>query len=273
MLNRVKFCASFIGIGATISLAQMPATAVTTLDIAKTVTALAALRLSPSTQKNLRIADKKLVFWDSDSPEERLPQRKKAGAADRNVAKANEYFNLAIQKANKGDDRGAISDYNRAIRLYPKFAKAYNNRGLLKSRKQKDPQWALADYNRAIKIDANYAEAYSNRGLLKAEKTKDLKGAITDLNKAIQIDANYAIAYYHRGVVKENKFNDPQGALADYNQAIKLDTNYAIAYDRRGVLKENKLNDSQGALSCQTFKTLFLSSTTLVARDSVKIFR
>jgi hypothetical protein len=73
--------------------------------------------------------------------------------------------------------------------------------------------------------------------------------------------------------VKENKFNDPQGALADYNQAIKLDTNYAIAYDRRGVLKENKLNDSQGALSCQTFKTLFLSSTTLVARDSVKIFR
>ena len=57
----------------------------------------------------------------------------------------------------------AISDFNDAIRLDPKYALAYNNRGFAWSVK-KDHDKAIADFDEAIRLDPKYAVAYSSRG-------------------------------------------------------------------------------------------------------------
>ena len=42
------------------------------------------------------------------------------------------YYNRGNSKSKLGDHRGAITDYNIAIDLNPKYASAYLNRGILK---------------------------------------------------------------------------------------------------------------------------------------------
>ena len=59
----------------------------------------------------------------------------------------------------------AIADYNESIRLDPKYAIAYNNRGDAWYHK-KEYDKAIADFNEAIRLDPKTAVAYSNRGSL-----------------------------------------------------------------------------------------------------------
>jgi tetratricopeptide (TPR) repeat protein len=159
------------------------------------------------------------------------------------------YFMRAIAKNNLNDPQGALADYNQAISLNPQFTTAYYNRAILKYQKLNDPQGALADYNQAISLNSKYANAYINRGNLKQDKLNDPQGALADFNQAISLNPKNAPAYYNRGNLKTAKLNDPQGALADYNQAISLNPQYAEAYGNRGNLKYQKLNDYTGALA------------------------
>jgi tetratricopeptide (TPR) repeat protein len=71
-----------------------------------------------------------------------------------------------LKHHNKGDLDRAIADYDEAIRLDPKDAMAYYNRGLAFKAKS-DLARAIANYTEAIRLDRNYAKAYYNRGLAK----------------------------------------------------------------------------------------------------------
>ena len=57
----------------------------------------------------------------------------------------------------------AIADFSEAIRLNPKDAVAYNNRGVAYYAKS-DLDRAIADFNEAIRLDPKDAIAYNNRG-------------------------------------------------------------------------------------------------------------
>jgi len=150
------------------------------------------------------------------------------------------YYNRGAAKIEKGDLDGAIADYNRAIELNPKDARAYYNRGIAK-RAKGDLDGAIADFSRAIELDPKYAIAYNNRGIAKDDKG-DLDGAIGDYNRAIELDPKHAVAYNNRGFDKEAR-GDLDGAIADYNRAIELDPKLAIAYNNRGNA-EKKLSRS-----------------------------
>src|SRR6266511_3782105 len=69
---------------------------------------------------------------------------------------------------NRDYDR-AIAALSEAIRLDPKNARAFNNRGFAYARKG-DMDRAIADYNEAIRLDPNYALASANRGIAYASK-------------------------------------------------------------------------------------------------------
>ena len=58
----------------------------------------------------------------------------------------------------------------RSIRLRPKDAKAYYNRGLAYSEKR-DHDKAIADFTAAIRLDPKYAKAYYSRGAAYSEKS------------------------------------------------------------------------------------------------------
>jgi tetratricopeptide (TPR) repeat protein len=64
----------------------------------------------------------------------------------------------------KGDYNGAIEYYNRAIKIAPRYALAYYNRGTLLGY-QKNYGGAVIDMNRAIDIDPDNSKYYMNRGL------------------------------------------------------------------------------------------------------------
>ena len=158
---------------------------------------------------------------------------------------ANAYYNRGITKSELGDKEGAIADYNEAIRLKPDFAEPYNGRGAVKS-ELGDKEGAIADYNEAIRLKPDFAEPYNGRGAVKSE-LGDKEGGITDYNEAIRLNPNYADAYYNRGITK-SELGDKQGAIADYNEAIRLNPNHANAYYNRAN-RHKQLGEKQKALA------------------------
>ena len=98
-------------------------------------------------------------------------------------------------------------------------AEAYNNRGLAKY-ELGDKKGAIADYNEAIRLNPNFAEAYNNRGLAKSD-LGDKKGEIADYNEAIRLNPTFALAYNNRGVAK-SELGDKQGAIADFRESARL---------------------------------------------------
>ena len=138
-------------------------------------------------------------------------------------------------KVNKGNYKGAIAAYSKAIDLNPDLADVYNDRGAAKETLD-DFEGAIADYDNAIRFVPEYATAYNNRGIAK-DNLGNYNGAIEDYDMAIQLDPEYATAYNNRGVAKDN-LDDYNGAIKDYDMAIKLNPKYAKAYNNRGKVKQ-----------------------------------
>ena len=78
----------------------------------------------------------------------------------------------------------AIRDYDEAIRLNPKNALAFNNRGIVR-RVLKEYDKAIRDYDEAIRLDPKCAVAFINRGalLLSSRRPK----ASADFQSAIDV--------------------------------------------------------------------------------------
>ncbi len=98
---------------------------------------------------------------------------------------AEEFYNQAREKYDKGDYQGAIEACDRAIGLNPNYVDAYIGRGNARD-DSGDRQGAIADYDQALKIDPNYAFAYYNRGVTRL-RLKDKQGATEDLQKAADL--------------------------------------------------------------------------------------
>ena len=135
----------------------------------------------------------------------------------------------ALLDDQKGDE--AIVEFDEAVRLDPKYAQAYIDRGLAYSRKG-DPDRAIADYNKALRLDPKLALAYAGRGHAYARKG-DLVRAFADCEEALRLDPKLARAYNSRGLTYYQK-GDLDRAIADYNEALRLDPKLARAYDNRG---------------------------------------
>ena len=147
---------------------------------------------------------------------------------------AETYLTWGNTKYYLGDYKGAIIDYDIAIRLKPDYANAYNNRGNAKSELGQHFA-AIADYDSAIRLNPDYANAYNNRGNAKSELGQHL-AAIADYDSAIHLKPDLAEAYYNRGTVKR-ALGQHLAAIADYDSAIRLNPDYAEAYNNRGFAK------------------------------------
>ena len=80
---------------------------------------------------------------------------------------------------------------------------------------------AIADYDRAIKINPRFSEAYSNRGNALQDKG-ELGGSIADYESAIKIDPSFAKAYGNRGLARLSQ-GDIAEAEKDFDACLRLD--------------------------------------------------
>ena len=147
---------------------------------------------------------------------------------------AETYFTWGNTKYYLGDYKGAIADYDSAIRLKPDYAGAYYNRGLAKGMLGQHFA-AIADYDSAIRLKPDDANAYNNRGIVKSNLGQHF-AAIADFDSAIRLKPDDADVYYNRGTVKSN-LGQHLAAIADYDSTIRLNPDHADAYNNRGIAK------------------------------------
>ena len=88
-----------------------------------------------------------------------------------------------------GQYQRAIQDYDKAIRLNPKYADAYNNRGAAYSGLGQY-QRAMQDYDKAIQMWAPKASYYNNRSVAYRKMGKDAE-ADADKDEACLRDTRY----------------------------------------------------------------------------------
>lgn len=97
--------------------------------------------------------------------------------------KAEKYFKQGIDKMYKHDYQLAIDNFDKAIELNPKMDKAFFYRANLRFSKG-DNKGALSDYNESIRINPECAaDVYFNRGLLRFAEG-DKNQACEDWTKA-----------------------------------------------------------------------------------------
>ena len=129
------------------------------------------------------------------------------------------YFHRGINKHTSGDIKGAIEEYNQALRLHPNFPEVYYKRGISRH-KLGDFKGAITDYNQAISLNSNYPGIYNHRGFTRRD-LGDLPGAMADFNQALSLNPNFPEAYQNRGITR-NLMGDKQGAITDLKTAAKL---------------------------------------------------
>jgi tetratricopeptide (TPR) repeat protein len=165
---------------------------------------------------------------------------------------AEEYFARGLSRPNEDLD-GKIADYDEAIRLNPKNANAYTNRGATHKAKG-ELDLAIADYDEAIQLNPKNANAYTNRGNARKAKN-DLDGAIADFEESIRLNPSFAEAYYNRGVAHYDR-SEFDAAIADFEESIRLNPSLAYPYYGLAFVESNKSNYSQAILDLERFLEL-----------------
>ena len=197
------------------------------------------------------------------------------------------YNERGILKGMLNDYKGAIVDFDKAIKLRPNLEQAKKNRlkaitymeqdkdtlinnsnskpaseniKKLKERFDSFMKFALEDYsknnftdaiknvNEAMKLNNKIPEAYYYRGMFKFNNN-DYKGATEDYSKAILLKPDFTEAYNNRGYT-DNFLKDYKHALEDCNKAIQLKPDLDEAYNTRGFTKFN-IAINQHAASAQ----------------------
>lgn len=114
--------------------------------------------------------------------------------------------------------------------------------------KQQDFKGAIKDYDKAIKADKDNLDAYYNRGTCKLA-LKDFKSAMTDFSKTIELDPKFIKAYYSRATVfvSQEKYIE---SLPDLDKTVELGPTFPNALTLRGQIRAQSGN-KKGA--CEDF--------------------
>ena len=92
---------------------------------------------------------------------------------------------------------------------------------------------AFDDFNKAIKLSPKYADAYCNRGYAYINKN-EYDRALEDFDKAIELKPKNPDACYGLGMAYINKQNFGC-AIVNFNEAIKLNPKHVNAYYACGI--------------------------------------
>lgn len=107
----------------------------------------------------------------------------------------------------------ALKDYDETIKLAPKFAALYRDRGRARYAVG-DRDGAMADFTAAIEREPFSADNHANRGYLKLVMD-DLEGARADIDQGLFWQREHARSYYLRGLLyyRQGRYSDAVAAV------------------------------------------------------------
>lgn len=140
---------------------------------------------------------------------------------------AKEYLQNGITKHNQQDFKGAIKEYDKAIKEDKNNADAYYNRGTC-ALALKDFKSAMNDFTKTILIDPKFVKAYYSRATVFASQDKYVE-SLPDLDKTIELDPTFPNVLTLRGQIRAQTGNK-KGACEDFNAAKKIGDKQADKY-------------------------------------------
>ena len=131
-----------------------------------------------------------------------------------------EHFAKAENAFNETAYGEAIEEYSEAIKLFPKYAAAYNGRGQSYAKRN---EWneALEDFNNAIGLNPNEVDFYLGRAMMHFMLSDD-NLALADYNTVIHIAPKSAKAYNERSMFYM-AIGEKEKGLADEAKAKELE--------------------------------------------------
>ncbi|MHC4105480.1 MAG: tetratricopeptide repeat protein, partial [Planctomycetota bacterium] len=148
-----------------------------------------------------------------------LPKQRTQKAPVRKDADWNAAALALWQDGKYTDPNKAKSYWDRAIATNPKFAEAYNNRGLA-FYNLKLYQDAIKDFSQSIRMKPNYAEAFNNRGNVYYALDQYEK-AQADFDQSLELKPKYSKAHMNRGLAYF-QMNKVDQACNDFRKACDL---------------------------------------------------
>jgi len=158
---------------------------------------------------------------------------------------SNAIHNRGILRNRLGDYQNALGDFNLAERSpVSDKAKIFYNRGIAKLNLG-DFKGAEEDFGDAIRINPRHANAWNNRGVVRYDKLLDIDGAILDFNEAIRLNPDDPYTYYNRGNALRISGKIPE-ALDDYERAVERMPQFAAAHFSKGavLLQSGRLDEA-----------------------------
>ena len=137
----------------------------------------------------------------------------------------------------KKDFSTALDFINKAIKINPNFAEAYNEQGNALNELKKLEE-AIKSYNNAININPKYADAYYNKGLVFHE-LKKLESAVQNYDKAIKINPKHIMSHNNKGFALQ-QLKKVDASLKSYNEAYKINPNFNFLFGKL-IHTKNKL--------------------------------
>ncbi|UZR93819.1 tetratricopeptide repeat protein [Chondrinema litorale] len=136
-------------------------------------------------------------------------------------------------KSYSKDYKGAIADYNEAIKIRPNSAGIYINLGAIHAN-LKDYKKAEKNYQKALEIEPENGYALNNFGMFYIRQ-KNYNKAVEILQQAIKITSDDPLLHNNLGFAKL-KLGEPDDALILINKSISIYPQNSYAFKNRALV-------------------------------------
>lgn len=154
------------------------------------------------------------------------------------------YLNRGGIRKEKGNLKGALTDFNKAVKLRPDDYKSVSNRASVNMDMGQFDK-ALSDFRKADQLKPNNPDIIGKLGYTQL-KLGQFSEAIATLSISLKLNQNNAEVFTNRGTAKFS-LGDLQGAISDYSTAVKIDSSYLNAQYNLGLAYLN-LNQAKESI-------------------------
>jgi tetratricopeptide (TPR) repeat protein len=140
---------------------------------------------------------------------------------------ARKAYDKAMESFGKEKWAAAESDLAKAVKIYPKFAIAWYQLGLVRQ-KQNVPSDAIEDWKEALKQDPKYLKAYESLAAL-ADQREDWRAAEQYSREWLQLDPNDFAAAYLINAIANARLNRIAAAERAARSGLEIDKDRRIA--------------------------------------------